>query len=46
MLVAGDPERTNMANNDKAGGILYHENQIATCNELAAKFGVKPLSIF
>lgn len=41
--MAGDPERTNMISNDKEGGILYHENQIASCIDLAVKLDVEPL---
>lgn len=28
VLVAGDPERQHMAQNDRQGGIEYHANQI------------------
>jgi hypothetical protein len=38
VLVAGDPERKQMAANDKQGGIKYHENQIAASVRIILNF--------
>lgn len=43
VLVAGDPERINMAQVDAAGGITYHQNQIDSCTKLASKLKIQPL---
>lgn len=43
VLVAGDPEKINMAKCDRQGGILYHPEQIKYANELASTFGVEPM---
>lgn len=45
VLVAGDPERLNMAAVDKDGGITYHQNQIENCNKLATRLGIKPMDL-
>ncbi|KAF4518323.1 hypothetical protein B566_EDAN009111 [Ephemera danica] len=43
VLVAGDPERKQMAFNDKQGGIQYHENQIIASKALAELLKVTPM---
>ncbi|XP_076183040.1 putative oxidoreductase YjmC [Ptiloglossa arizonensis] len=45
VLVAGDPERTNMARVDKEGGIAYHPNQLKVSEELAKRLGVEPMKL-
>lgn len=42
--MAGDPERINMGQVDKMGGIAYHENQINGCNRLAERLKIDPLT--
>lgn len=45
VMVAGDPERKSIKRADQIGGIIYHDNQIKACNELADSLGVIPLQI-
>lgn len=33
-----------MLENDRDGSILYHENQISTCDELAKTLNIRPIS--
>ncbi|XP_028307556.1 uncharacterized protein LOC114466187 [Gouania willdenowi] len=43
VLVAGDPERTNMKKCQKSGGISYHISVVNYMNDCAQKLGVSPL---
>lgn len=44
VLVAGEKEELQMKAIDKAGGIQYLENQLKTCDELAKRLNIKPLT--
>ncbi|XP_041472415.1 uncharacterized oxidoreductase YjmC-like isoform X2 [Lytechinus variegatus] len=43
VLVAGDPERKNIAKVEKDGGLRYHNNLLRNMDTLAAGLGVKPI---
>ncbi|XP_037087208.1 LOW QUALITY PROTEIN: uncharacterized oxidoreductase YjmC-like [Pollicipes pollicipes] len=43
VLVPGDPERAHMARVARDGGVTYHENQLASSDQLAAELGVQPM---
>lgn len=44
VIIPGDKEQQNMNRVSKAGGIQYLENQLKTCEALAERLNIKPLS--
>lgn len=44
VLLAGDKEALNMKAVDEAGGVQYLENQLKTCDALAERLKIRPLS--